>query len=90
VVIEVTDDFLPWNAGKWHLTGGPDGATCEQTSRHPDVTADARELGAVYLGRPSPARLGRAGLIAEHTPGTLTAISQAFSTTRLPFLDTGF
>jgi predicted acetyltransferase len=90
VVIEVVDDFLAWNAGRWHLTGGPDGAACESTSRDADLTLDVRDLGAVYLGRPSLARLGRAGLVEEHTTGALTAASEAFSTSRLPFLDTGF
>ncbi|HZX01319.1 GNAT family N-acetyltransferase [Kribbella sp.] len=90
VVIEVVDEFLPWNAGRWHLTGGTDGAACEQVQRAADLTLDVRDLGAVYLGRPSLARLGRAGLIAEHTPGALATTSQAFSTSRLPFLDTGF
>ncbi|MFF0344150.1 GNAT family N-acetyltransferase [Kribbella sp. NPDC004875] len=90
VVIEVADDFLPWNAGRWHLVGGPDGATCESVSRDADLTLDVRDLGAVYLGRPSLERLGRAGLVAEHTAGALAATAQAFSTSRLPFLDTGF
>ena len=90
VVIEVVDDFLPWNAGRWHLTGGVDGASCEQTTRDADLTLHVRDLGAVYLGRPSLARLGRAGLVTEHTPGALAAAAEAFSTSRLPFLDTGF
>jgi predicted acetyltransferase len=90
VVIEVVDDFLPWNAGRWHLSGGVDGASCEQVTRDADLTLDVRDLGAVYLGRPSLARLGRAGLVTEHTPGALAAAAEAFSTSRLPFLDTGF
>ncbi|MEU8225150.1 GNAT family N-acetyltransferase [Kribbella sp. NPDC048915] len=90
VVLEVVDEFLPWNAGRWHLSGGPDGASCESVSRDADLTLDVRDLGAVYLGRPSLARLGRAGLVTEHRAGALAATSEAFSTSRLPFLDTGF
>ncbi|NIK62203.1 GNAT family N-acetyltransferase [Kribbella shirazensis] len=90
VVIEVIDDFLPWSAGRWHLTGGPDGAACESVTRDADLTLDVRDLGAVYLGKPSLERLGRAGLVAEHKPGALSATSEALSTSRLPFLDTGF
>jgi predicted acetyltransferase len=90
VVIEVVDDFLPWNAGRWHLDGGPEGASCGSTSRDADLTLHVRDLGAVYLGRPSLARLGRAGLVDEHTPGALSTTAEAFSTSRLPFLDTGF
>jgi predicted acetyltransferase len=90
VVLAVTDGFLPWNAGRWQLAGGPDGATCEPTSRSADLSIDVRELGAVYLGRPSLARLGAAGLVEEHTSGALAAASEAFSARRLPWLDTGF
>ncbi|MFI7064543.1 GNAT family N-acetyltransferase [Kribbella sp. NPDC050124] len=90
VVLAVTDGFLPWNAGRWHLAGGPDGATCEPTTRPADLTIDVRELGAVYLGRPSLARLGAAGLVQEHTSGALLITSEAFSASRLPWLDTGF
>lgn len=90
VVLAVTDGFLPWNIGRWHLAGGPGGATCETTSRPADLTIDVRELGAVYLGRPSLVRLGAAGLVEEHTAGALAAASEAFSASRLPWLDTGF
>ena len=91
VVLDVTDGFLPWNVGK--LAARPEDRTVPRASRRTreaDLTVDVRELGAVYLGRPSLARLGRAGLVEEHTAGALAATSQAFSTSRLPFLDTGF
>ncbi|MGW6196036.1 GNAT family N-acetyltransferase [Kribbella sp. NPDC055110] len=90
VVLDVVDDFLPWNAGRWHLSGGPDGASCESVSRDADLALDVRDLGAVYLGRPSLTRLARAGLVTEHTPGALAATAEAFSASRLPFLDTAF
>jgi predicted acetyltransferase len=90
VVLEVTDGFLPWNAGKWHLAGGPAGASCESTTRPADLTVDVRDLASVYLGKPSFVRLGAAGLAQEHTAGALEAAAQAFSTSRLPWLDTGF
>jgi predicted acetyltransferase len=90
VVLGIRDDFLPWNTGSWRLTGGPDGATCERTGNRPDLLIDVRELGSVYLGRPSLALLGAAGLITEQTPGALAATSHAFLGHRLPWLDTGF
>jgi predicted acetyltransferase len=90
VVIGVRDEFCPWNAGGWRLVGGPDGASCERTAQEPDVVADVREYGAAYLGRPSLARSGAAGLVEERTPGSLAAVSRAFATTQLPWLDTGF
>jgi hypothetical protein len=47
-------------------------------------------LGAVYLGKPSLALLGAAGLVQERTSGALAAASGAFLGERLPWLDTGF
>lgn len=90
VVLGVEDDLLPWNAGSWHLTGGPGGATCEKTDRSPDLVLGVRELGTAYLGRPSLGLLGAAGLVEERTEGALAVTSRAFLSPRVPWLDTGF
>jgi predicted acetyltransferase len=90
VVLGIEDDFCPWNEGSWHLVGGAEGATCEKTDRPADLQLEVRELGAVYLGKPSLARLGAAGLVEERTAGALAATSNAFLGERLPWLDTGF
>ncbi|MFC0627398.1 GNAT family N-acetyltransferase [Kribbella deserti] len=90
VVLGVRDEFCPWNEGSWRLTGGPGGATCERTTQAPDLLADVRDYGALYLGRPGLTRLADAGLVEELTPGALLRTSQAFRTERLPWLDTGF
>ncbi len=50
LVIEVADQFCPWNAGSYLLEGGPGGATCSPTTRTPQVTLNANDLGAVFLG----------------------------------------
>jgi predicted acetyltransferase len=90
VVLGIEDDFLPWNAGSWHLQGNQSGATCEKTDRTPDLVLGVRELATVYLGRPSLALLGAAGLVEEKTEGALQATSKAFVSARAPWLDTGF
>ncbi|WP_020392124.1 GNAT family N-acetyltransferase [Kribbella catacumbae] len=90
VVLGIEDDFLPWNAGSWHLAGGPGGATCEKTDRTPDLVLGVRELGTAYLGRPSLGLLGAAGLVEERTEGALAVASRAFLSARVPWLDTGF
>lgn len=80
VVLEVLDERCPWNAGRWRLTAGPGGATCERTSAAPDLTLPVAALGAAHLGSPGTlARLGRAGLLVEHRGGALCAASLAFS-----------
>lgn len=78
VVLEVTDEFCPWNTGRYRLRGGPDGAECEKTSVPADIAISARELGAVYLGGVSMAALTSAGLVGERTPGTVARAATAF------------
>jgi predicted acetyltransferase len=81
VVIEVTDELLPGNAGRWRLTAdGPGGgASCEGTSEAADVTLDVRELGAAYLGGTRLGALAAAGLVTEARPGTLRQLSVAMT-----------
>lgn len=90
VVLEVADPFCPWNAGRWRLAGDENGATCERTTDKADLSLDVRELGGAYLGRPSLAAAGLAGLAVEHTAGALTAASRAFASEPLPICDTGY
>ena len=78
VVIEVRDERLPANAGRWHLVGGPDGAEVSPATREADLALDVRELGSAYLGGVSLAGLASAGLVTEHTQGALRAAAVAF------------
>lgn len=80
-VLEVTDELLPDNAGRWRLrAAGPDGgASCERTAEPADVALDIRELGAVYLGGTRLGVLAAAGLVSQLRPGTLAPLSAAMS-----------
>jgi predicted acetyltransferase len=81
VVLEVSDETLPANAGRWRLrAGGPDaGAACDRTSGPADIAVDIRELGAAYLGGTRLGVLAAAGLVTESRPGTLRRLSTAMS-----------
>jgi predicted acetyltransferase len=88
VVIEVADEFCPWNAGRWRLTAAPaaDGpplaglpATCERASGPADLALPVHALAAAYLGGTRLAPLAAAGLISELRPGALAALSAAMS-----------
>ena len=50
LVIEVQDDFCPWNEGRFLLEGGPDGAVCSPTDAEPDIRIGAGDLASAYLG----------------------------------------
>jgi predicted acetyltransferase len=84
VVLEVTDEFCPWNAGRWRLRGGADGAECERTGDAADLALSAAELGAGYLGGIRLAGLAAAGRVTELRPGALVAASRAFAGDREP------
>lgn len=89
VVLDVVDEFCPWNAGRWRLSGDENGAACACTDDPADLTVGVRELGSVYLGGVTLRGLASAGLVGEHTPGALRAVSRAFASDLAPFLPLG-
>ena len=64
-MLEVTDAFLPENAGRYRL--GPGGA--ERTDAEPELRLDVTGLGSVYLGGFSFADLARGSRATELSPG---------------------
>jgi predicted acetyltransferase len=74
VVLEVSDAFCPWNAGRYRLAGGG----CEATEVEPDLALDAAALGAAYLGGTLLADLAAAGRVTELRPGAVARASAAF------------
>jgi len=81
VVLEVRDELLPANAGRWRVraAGLAAGVTCERTSDAADIALDVRDLGAAYLGGTRLGALAAAGLITELRPGSLAPLSAAMS-----------
>ncbi len=85
VVLDVADTYCPWNAGRWRLEGGPDGAACEPTDAEPDLVLDVRDLTSAYLGGDTLTALAAAGLVREKRPGTLQPAAAAFSWPVAPY-----
>jgi predicted acetyltransferase len=81
VVIEVTDELLPANAGRWRLqAGGPrDGGkpVCERATVDADISVPVTALSAAYLGGTRLGGLAAAGQIVELRPGALAELSTA-------------
>ena len=73
LVIELRDEFCPWNAGRYALRGGPDGADCSPTTKTADLTMTVHDLGALYLGGTRANVLARAGRIE----GSREAVARA-------------
>jgi predicted acetyltransferase len=84
IVIDVTDEHLPENAGRWRLSGSPEGARCESSVDPADLSCDIRALGAAYLGGTPLASLAAAGLVREHSSGALAAAAAAFGWYQTP------
>jgi predicted acetyltransferase len=82
VVLEVTDELLTGNAGRWRLRAGDPGSssvTCQRTDAPADLALDVRELGAAYLGGTRLGTLAAAGLVRELRPGRLGPLSAALT-----------
>ncbi len=91
LVLEVGDTFCPWNAGRWRLAAGEDGsATIEPTDAEPDVSLDAGDLAAAYLGTFRFTELARVGRAVEGTPGSLVRADAMFAAGRAPWCSTMF
>jgi predicted acetyltransferase len=79
IVIEVVDDFCPWNAGKYMLDASDGGAFCSTTGQRADVTLDARELASLYLGGVSAYALHRSRLIDDHSGDATARLGRLFN-----------
>ncbi|MFC7619773.1 GNAT family N-acetyltransferase [Microlunatus sp. GCM10028923] len=84
LVLDVADTFLPDLAGRYRVQAGPEGAEVTRTDASADLSLTVRDLGAIYLGGTPLTALHRAGLIGEHTPGSVQAVTTAFSWPRAP------
>jgi predicted acetyltransferase len=81
VVLDVTDELCPWNAGLWEV--GPDGAA--RSTGEPELRLDVSALGSVYLGGFTFGQLARAGRIEELTDGALDRADTLFRADRYPW-----
>jgi predicted acetyltransferase len=92
VVLELTDELLPANAGRWEIrVGGSDGsATVLPATRPADLSLDVSALAAVYLGSWRFRDLAAAARVTECRPGALFDADRLFATERAPYANTMF
>jgi predicted acetyltransferase len=81
VVVEVVDEFCPWNQGRWRIGDGGVKRTDETSELRCDVTA----LGSVYLGGFTWAQLARAFRVEEMREGAITRADALFHCDRAPW-----
>ena len=81
IVFEVSDEFCPWNEGRWKLEGG----RAERTKDEPDLRLPVQSLGSALLGGVSFASLRRAGRLAEVKDGAIARGDSLFRWDRHPW-----
>jgi predicted acetyltransferase len=81
VVIEVIDQFCPWNAGCWRV--GCDGV--DRTDKAPGLRCDVSALGSVYLGGFTWTQLARALRIEEVFAGAAAQADALFQASTAPW-----
>jgi predicted acetyltransferase len=81
LVIEVTDEFCPWNAGRWKI--GSD--RVERTDEAPSLCCDISAFGSVYLGGFTWTQLARALRVNELVFGAIAFADTIFQTPTAPW-----
>jgi predicted acetyltransferase len=93
LVIEVTDvvDAKPGPAGgRYRLAVHGGAADCARTDAAPDLTIEARTLGAAILGGTRLADASRSSATVEHGPGALARADAILWTAQAPWCSTWF
>jgi predicted acetyltransferase len=80
VVVEVSDEFCPWNQGRYRL-----GAGAGRTDAATDLGLDVTALASVYLGGFTFSDLLRAGLVEEVADGAVARADALVRTDRAPW-----
>lgn len=81
LVLEV-HDATGLAEGRFLLEAAPAGASCAPTTRSADLALDVRELGTLYLGDESVARLTALGRVQELRPGAVAVADALFRAPR--------
>jgi predicted acetyltransferase len=84
-VLELSDDFCPWNAGRWRV-----GGDVARTDEPADLELDVADLASAYLGAFTFTRLARAERVRELSDGALARADALFRTARPPYCPEDF
>lgn len=90
LVIDVADDMIESNAGRWELRVDDGTAKVSRTTAAPDLELDIGTLAAAYLGGFRFVDLGVAGRVRECRPGVLQTADALFTPPRAPWNSTPF
>jgi predicted acetyltransferase len=78
LVLEVRDEFCPWNDGRYRTGEG-------RVHGEPDLALSVADLASLYLGGVSAYDLAHAGRLDERTEGAIARAEALFRTSLPPF-----
>ena len=81
LVLDVVDEFCPWNAGRWRLADG----VAKRSRASAQLRLDVSALGSVYLGGFTFEQLVRGGRVEELRRGAAARADAIFATSREPW-----
>jgi predicted acetyltransferase len=81
VVLDVRDEFCPWNEGRWQLEGGE----ATRTDADADLALDVADLASPYLGGFTFRQLANTGRIEELREGAIARADAMFRTDVAPW-----
>jgi predicted acetyltransferase len=85
VVLEVRDEFCPWNAGRWSV-----GDEVRRTDEAAELELDVADLASAYLGAYSFTRLAAAERVRELGDGAIARADALFRTEKPPYCPEDF
>lgn len=85
VTFDLTDSFLPANAGVWRLEASGGNAVASRSGGEPELRLDIADLGSTYLGGFTFTQLERAGRVEELTDGAVERADDVFRTRIAPW-----
>jgi predicted acetyltransferase len=81
VVLDVRDEFCPWNAGRWQVEGG----AAARTDADADLALDVADLASAYLGGFTFRALARARRVEELREGGIARADALFRSDVAPW-----
>jgi predicted acetyltransferase len=78
VVVEVRDEFCPWNDGRFRIGEG-------RVDAEADLVLDVADLASLYLGGVGAFELAAAGRLEERTDAAIARADALFRTPLPPF-----
>ncbi len=85
LTFDLRDEYCPWNAGRWRLDVSDGHARAARTDLPAELSMDANDLGALYLGGFTATALAATGRVVELLPGGLALADALFPTALKPW-----